>query len=471
MRILFWFRKDLRLDDNTGLHEAVQAANGDVVPFYTSESSILGREDMAGVRVQFVLDSLAALADDVAKTGSRLALTHGRSIDTVMQAARAVNADAVYWNDEYEPALRQRDDMVESALRTAGIRTERFHDRLLVPPGAVQNKSGEPFKVYTPFRKACELLPIGSPWPAVAKLAKHDLPDRKPAKLEQLGFELNAPAWPAGAKAAHERLQVFIENALDRYGDQRDFMAVDGTSQLSHHLRFGTISPRTIAHAVREAIGSRPGAAQKSLESYISELRWRDFYTHILYHFPHVVDGSFKLAFDALEWPGEDAWFDAWCNGMTGYPVVDAAMRQLKQTGWMHNRARMIVASFLTKDLQIDWRKGELHFMKHLVDGDPASNNGGWQWAASTGTDAQPTFRIFNPILQGKKFDPDGEYVRRYVPELAKLDAPYIHEPWEVDEKLLAAAGIRLGDTYPERIVDHFEQRDVALARYGAIKK
>lgn len=471
MRILFWFRKDLRLEDNTGLHEAVRAADGNVVPFYTSETAVLSRQDMAGVRVQFVLDSLAALAKDVEKIGSRLALTHGRAVDRVIHAAREVDADAVYWNDEYEPQLRKRDDVVETALRTEGIHVERFHDRLLVPPGAILNKSGEPFKVYTPFRRACEARLLPEPLPAVTKLAPHDLPHRRPARLVELGYTLNAPPYEAGEAVAKERLSTFVERALSDYGTKRDFMAVDGTSRLSHHLRFGTISPRTIAHAANEALASRGGSAGESLESYISELRWRDFYAHVLYHFPHVETGAFRKEFDDLDWPGEPEWFDAWCEGRTGYPIVDAAMRQLKETGWMHNRARMIVASFLTKDLHTDWRKGELHFMKRLIDGDLASNNGGWQWAASTGTDAQPSFRIFNPVLQGRRFDPDGQYVKRWVPELKNLGARHIHAPWELRHDMLGAAGIRLGETYPERIVDHLEQRDVALELYGAISR
>ena len=452
VRILFWFRKDLRLEDNVGLAQA--ARDGDVVPFYASEPSILSRSDIAATRVRFVLDSLQDLALACERGGSTLALDHGEAVETVLNAARAAQADAVYWNDEYEPALIRRDQAVELALRAAGIRVRRFHDRLLVPPGMVLNKAGEPFVVYTPFRKACEALPLPSPVPEVTQLAAHDLPRRPLATLQQLGFaEPAAERWPGGAAAAGKRLARFLERGLARYAEARDRPAAEASSRLSADLKFGTISVRTVAAAV-----SAHGAPA---EKFVAELRWRDFYAHVLFHFPHVEHGAFRREYDGLEWEGDPALFDAWRTGRTGYPIVDAGMRELLATGLMHNRVRMIVASFLTKDLLLDWRSGERHFMTHLVDGDLASNNGGWQWAAGTGTDAQPYFRIFNPQLQGEKFDPDGEYVRRWVPELAKVPPRFVHRPWE--------APLLAGD-YPERVVVHEDQRALALAMYGAVR-
>jgi len=451
VRILFWFRKDLRLDDNVGLAQA--AHDGDVVPFYASEPAILARPDIAPTRVRFVLDALHELAAACERAGSSLALAHGDATETVLQAARACSADAVYWNDEYEPSLRARDDAVERVLRAAGVRVRRFHDRLLVPPGMVMNQAGDPFVVYTPFRKACEALPLASPVSAVTRLAAHALPSRRIATLSQLGFEEPASErWRAGVS----RLDAFLKDGLPRYEAERDQPAADATSRLSADLRFGTISVRTVAARALER--GKQARCVPAAAKFVSELRWRDFYAHALFHFPHVEHGAFRREYDTLDWEGDPGWLDAWRNGMTGYPMVDAGMRELAATGYMHNRVRMIVASFLTKDLLLDWRLGERHFMRSLVDGDLANNNGGWQWAAGTGTDAQPYFRIFNPVLQGEKFDPDGAYVRRWVPELRDAPKRHVHRPWEA--KL----------DYPERIVVHEEQRALALAMYGAVR-
>lgn len=458
MRILFWFRKDLRLDDNTGLSEAVRDAAGNVVPFYASEPAILAHTDVAATRVRFVLDSLHALARDVERAGSRLGLDHGPATETVMRATRAAQADAVYWNDEYEPSLHTRDDAVERALREAGVAVRRFADRLLVPPGLIATAAGTPFVVFTPFRRACEALPVGRPLPAVARLAPHDLPHRALASLERLGFATTQERWPGGRDAAVERLERFVARGLPRYAAERDRPAAGAGSRLSADLRFGTISPRTVAAAAIDAAAGEPRLAAHAAK-LVSELRWRDFYAHILFHFPRVEHGAFRREYEAVRWDGDPAQFAEWREGRTGHPIVDAGMRELAATGFMHNRARMLVASFLTKDLRLDWRLGERHFMRTLVDGDPASNNGGWQWAASTGTDAQPYFRIFNPALQGKRFDPEGAYVRRWVPELARVPARWIHRPWELP------AAERPRD-YPAPIVDHAEARERALAMY-----
>ena len=452
MRILFWFRKDLRLSDNVGLHQA--SLDGDVVPFYASEPSLLARPDIAATRVRFVLGALADLSAACERAGSALALDHGEAVDTVLRAAQACRADAVYWNDEYEPSLRARDDAVERVLRAAGLRVRRFHDRLLVPPGMVLNKAGEPFVVYTPFRKACEALPLESPVPAVTRLVPHALPRRELASLSALGFEEPASApWPGGD------LDTFLKDRLPRYEDGRDIPAADATSRLSADLKFGTVSARTLASRALER--GKQARCVPAAAKFVSELRWRDFYAHVLFHYPHVENGAFRREYDALEWEGDPAFFDAWRDGRTGYPIVDAGMRELRATGYMHNRVRMIVASFLTKDLLLDWKLGERHFMRSLVDGDLANNNGGWQWAAGTGTDAQPYFRIFNPVLQGEKFDPDGAYVKQWVPELANVPARQVHKPWEVP---------MLAGDYPERVVVHEDQRALALAMYGGIR-
>ena len=468
MRILFWFRKDLRLDDNTALGEAARDARGNVVPFYASEPDILGRTDIAATRVRFVLDSLADLADGIEGCDSHLALDHGSATETVVRAAKASRADAVYWNDEYEPQLARRDNAVESALRREGIAVRRFHDRLLVPPGAVTTKEGKPFAVFTRFRQACEAFPLSEPLPRVRRFAPHDLPRIAIASLDQLGFATTQTPWPGGTKAARERVRQFVSRGLARYEDGRDRPADQVTARLSADLKFGTLSPRTVTSAVLMA-AQEDKRLRPSVDKFISELRWRDFYAHVLYHHPHVEGGAFRPRYDRIRWSGDLEHLTAWKTGRTGYPLVDAGMRELVATGFMHNRVRMIVASFLTKDLLLDWRLGERHFMQQLVDGDLASNNGGWQWAASTGTDAQPYFRIFNPSLQGERFDPAGAYVRRWLPELAGLPARWMHRPWEAPAQVLRDADVGLGVTYPSPIVDHVQQRDRAVAMYREV--
>ena len=473
MRILHWFRKDLRLDDNTALAEAARVAAGDVVPFYASDPAWFSRADVAPTRVRFVLGALAELSAAIAARGSRLALAHGDPADVLPRTARAAGADAVYWNDEYEPALCERDDRIERALHSAGLETKRFHDRLLVPPGFVLNGTGKPYTVYTPFRRACEALPVGTPHARVERLAPHTLPSPRLATLERLGFtEPDSAAWPAGESHAHRRLQRFLGGTgkepgagLACYATDRDLPAVPATSQLSADLKFGTIGIRRVAHGVLTA-AERDERLREHAAKFVHELRWRDFFAHVLWHFPHVEHGAFHRRYDGLRWQGADAHFEAWCAGRTGYPIVDAGMRELAATGFMHNRVRMIVASFLTKDLLIDWRRGERWFMTHLVDGDLASNNGGWQWAAGTGTDAAPYFRIFNPVAQGTRFDPVGRYVRRWCPELMLVTDDAIHRPWEAP-RALAEAGVTLGKDYPFPIVDHAEQRERALAMYA----
>ncbi|MEO5989709.1 MAG: deoxyribodipyrimidine photo-lyase [Candidatus Eisenbacteria bacterium] len=477
MRILHWFRKDLRLGDNTALSEACRDAGGDVVPFYMSEPAILGRPDMAAARVRFVLESLASLRADIEALGSSLGLGHGEAAQGVVRAARAARADAVYWNDEYEPQLRARDDAVEHALVAAGHGVRRFHDRLLAPPGLVATGAGTPFVVYTPFRRACEKHPLAEPHRRVTRLAQHGLPQHALATLAQLGFPETAVApWPAGETAANARLERFLDGidaatneGLAGYDTHRDFPAVHAVSRLSADLRFGTIGIRQVTQAARAAAHAVPRLA-KAVEKFVSELRWRDFYAQVMFHHPHCERGCFRPEYDALPWSGTPEQLDAWKQGRTGYPIVDAGMRELLATGFMHNRVRMLAASFLTKDLLIDWRQGERHFMQHLIDGDLANNNGGWQWAAGTGTDAAPYFRIFNPVSQGQRFDADGVYVRRWIPELSRLPAAKLHRPWEVGPLDLAASGVTLGETYPYPIVDHSAQRERALAMYAAVK-
>lgn len=474
VRIVHWFRKDLRLSDNTALHHAVQYAKGDVVPLYVGEPAILTRPDMCGRRVRFVLEALRALEKDVKSVGGKLILRHGDAAKIVAAVAREVGADAVYWNEEYEPALRARDRAVADALERQGTRCVRFHDRLLVAPGEVRTQEGKPFTVFTPFQRACLLVPQEEPLPRVVKLATARAETKPVARAEdllpKLGLEHGAGELPDAGEAAAKARWIRFAPRLAGYSEERDRMDVDGTSRLSIDLKFGTISPRTLAALVAAAAKDKP-AARKGAEKYVSEMRWRDFYAHVLFHFPHVEKRAFRPEYDSIRWEESTRYLEAWIEGRTGYPVVDAAMRCLRATGWMHNRARMIVASFLVKDLGLDWRHGERHFMRELLDGDLASNNGGWQWAASTGTDAAPYFRIFNPVLQGKKFDPDGAFVKKWIPELGGVPGDRIHAPWELTPIELAAAGVTLGKSYPKPVVDHGEARDRTMARFAAVKK
>jgi deoxyribodipyrimidine photo-lyase len=319
-------------------------------------------------------------------------------------------------------------------------------------------------------------LPFAEPHARVVAFGAHALSSPRLATLERLGFaKPDSAPWPAGEGAAHERLQRFLGRTgresgagFARYASDRDVPSAAATSRLSADLKFGTLGIRRLAHDVLAAATGDARHAP-SASKFVQELRWRDFYAHVLWHFPHVERSAFRPEYDALRWRSSDAEFAAWCAGRTGYPIVDAGMRELAATGLMHNRVRMLVASFLTKDLLLDWRRGERWFMTHLVDGDLASNNGGWQWAAGTGTDAAPWFRVFNPLIQGTRFDPRGAYVRLWCPELARLPDAFVHRPWEAPPLLLAEAGVTLGEDYPFPIVDHAERRERALAMYAAV--
>ncbi len=463
--LIHWFRRDLRLRDNTALLKAAEAAGGAVVPVFIFDDAIIRGRFASPARTQFLLDSLAALDAELRALGLYLVLRRGEPLPTLIRLLRETGAGGVMWNRDYTPYAIQRDSVIKRELRAAGYRAESCKDAVIFEMNEIATAEGRPYTVYTPYAKRWRArfasdpahvqgmprlvaipLPASEPLPAVTDL----LPDA-PVTL---------PRFPTGETVALDALERFVRGPLADYATARDLLAVPGTSRLSPYLRFGVISPRQCVAAARAA---PPGPGP---ESWIGELIWRDFYVQVLYHFPHALRGSFKPAFDRIAWPNDPELFAAWQTGQTGYPIVDAAMRQLQQEGWMHNRARMIVASFLTKDLLIDWRWGERHFMRWLIDGDPAANNGGWQWAAGTGTDAQPYFRIFNPVSQGQKFDPDGVYVRRYLPELARVPTRYIHAPHTMPGAEQIRAGVQIGRDYPTPIVDHATQRARALALY-----
>jgi deoxyribodipyrimidine photo-lyase len=375
-------------------------------------------------------------------------------------------ADVLTFNRDYGPYARRRDARVREAASKAGVQVREFKDRVIFEAAELRNQQGRPYLVYTPYRRAWHARfeqdpeePQRSPrLPRPVKVTgRNVLPS-----AADLGLEDDATDLPsAGEEAARRRLRRFLEGPVEEYARRRDLPGVDGTSRLSPYLRLGAISIRTCVHAALRLIEERR-EARGGARKWIDELVWREFYHAVLEDHPHVLRRSLKPEFDRVRWNRDDAGFAAWCAGLTGYPFVDAGMRQLAATGWMHNRVRMVVASFLVKDLLIDWRRGEVFFMQRLVDGDPASNSGGWQWAASTGTDAQPYFRIFNPVTQGERFDPDGRYVREFVPELRDVPTRFIHKPWTAPEP---------PGHYPPPIVDHAERRTEALRRFEQARK
>lgn len=437
---LFWFRRDLRLADNTALHHALRD-HGAVVPVFVFDPAILASPDVGARRVATIIACLESLDKNLRHLGGRLIVRRGEPLAQLRALAGETGAKALYWNTDYESYARKRDARVADWAQSAGLAVHTFDDQCLHAPGTVLKKDGTPYTVFTPFSRAWLEKPSPRPLPrpkavSVPATAKSD-PLPSP---DELKHPVDIPLPPAGERAALDTLKAFIKNHVGAYKSQRDLPALDATSRLSPHLRFGTISARTVLAAAEQARADKAGPPAE-INIFINELIWRDFYKHILHHFPHVETGSFRPEYDAIQWPNDKSLFQAWCEGRTGYPIVDAAMRQLNQTGWMHNRLRMITASFLTKDLLVDWRWGERYFMKQLLDGDLAANNGGWQWAAGTGTDAQPYFRIFNPASQTEKFDPEERFIRQYVPE---LDTP----------------------AYPRPVVSHAAQRVKALALY-----
>ena len=462
MRTVCWLRSDLRLDDNRALCDAAASASELAVLFVLDER-LLASDRTGAPRVRFLLDCLERLGADLAARGSRLVLRRGDPVGEIGRVLDETRAERIVWNRDYSPFAKARDAAALAAAAKRGVRAESFKDRVAYESGEVLTKEGRPFAVYTPYRNAWRLRFSHAP-EEPERLAKLPPPIEGLASLalpsaDELGFGGDETRIPTGGEAAAQRrLATFLEKQVAGYAEARDLPARDGTSRLSPYLRFGAISVRRCLAAAFERARERHG--RESVQKWIDELVWRDFYAAILDRNPHVTRGAHRREYDAVRWNDDPAAFRAWCRGETGYPLVDAGMRQLAETGWMHNRVRMVAASFLVKDLLLDWRTGERFFYQRLVDGDPASNNGGWQWSASTGTDAQPWFRIFNPVAQGRKFDPDGSYVRRYVPELAHCEDDFVHAPWKAESPPRG---------YPAPIVDHAARRAEALRRFEAV--
>ena len=476
--VIVWFRDDLRLADNRALAAAV-ATGQPVLAIYVFDEDSPGIRPLGGASRWWLHHSLAALGADLTRLGTALHIYRGAAGVLVPKLATAANASAIFWSRRYGAAERAIDTAVKSALRDAGIAAESCSDHLLVEPWEIKTKAGEPFKVFTPFWRTVRTrgdpsAPAGKP-KRTSAAGPPTAP--KPVALDSLGLLPTKPDWSGGLRAtwtpgeagARKQLSQFIANRLSAYAAGRDRPDLGATSGLSPHLRFGEIGPRQVWHAVARAAedGSAPhGDAEK----FLSELGWREFYYHLLFHHPDLATANFDTRFDAFPWLKNAKALHAWQRGRTGYPIVDAGLRELWHTGAMHNRVRMIAASFLIKHLLGDWRQGEQWFWDTLVDADPANNAASWQWVAGSGADAAPYFRIFNPVLQGAKFDPEGTYVRRWVPELAKLPDKHIHQPWDAPAAVLEAAGMTLGRDYPHPIIALDEGRARALAAFDRIK-
>ena len=475
--ILLWHRHDLRLADHPALCWA--AKKGCVVPVYIFENS--APHPMGAASKWWLHEALRDLANSYKQFGIDLILRRGSVGEVLLALAEETDARSITWTRSYEPASWQNDQDLENTLKVNGLEVKIHGGYTLFEPERIHTNGGTPFKVFTPFSKACFSAPdVGAPLSVPDRLqgtisvATDSLDDWSLVPRKAVWPESLAANWIVGEKAAHEKLHYFIENILSNYKTGRDRPDHDYTSRLSPYLHFGQISPRQVWARLRYLDVQLPQSGG-NIERYLLELLWREFSWHLIHNFPSMLKHPLNPAFKNFPWKEDETGLVAWQKGLTGYPIVDAGMRQLWQTGWMHNRVRMIVASFLIKDLLIDWRQGMSWFWDTLVDADLGSNTASWQWVAGCGADAAPYFRIFNPVLQGLKFDPHGDYVRRYIPELGKLDTAYIHEPWKAPLSALSEAGISLGTTYPRPIIDHARARERALAalahcRHGTLQ-
>lgn len=467
-RSLVWFRRDLRDYDHAALYHALKSSN-QVYCAFIFDTDILDKlADRHDRRVEFIWESVSELKHALQSHGGDLIVLHGRAAELIPQLAATLEAGAVFTNHDYEPATINRDSIVSQKLSIHSIDFHHFKDQVIFEKDEVLSQSGKPYSVFTPYKNMWlknisdfYLQPYATE-PYLFKLAPAQTAYQHIPSLEEMHFQrtnLSDMKLPTGMHGGKQLFDDFLQR-IAKYKEARDFPGIKGVSYLSVHLRFGTVS---IRHLARTAYNTGGIGAQ----AWLSELIWRDFYFQILHHRPDIAQGkAFKSEFESLAFPNNASHFQAWCDGKTGYPLVDAAMRQLNSTGFMHNRLRMVAASFLVKDLLIDWRWGERYFAEKLIDFDLSANNGGWQWAASTGCDAQPWFRIFNPVTQSERFDPQGKFIRKYVPELANCADKEIHAPWLMPDDRQKTIGVTIGNDYPQPIVDHSRQRELALALY-----
>jgi len=470
---IVWFRRDLRLSDNPALSAAL-ARSAAVVPVYIVDAEAEGGDPPGESQRLWLHRSLVELDRVLRAAGSRLVLRQGPSLQALRDLAGQTGATGVFWNRIFEPAAGKRDANVARGLAEGGWKAESFNGSLLFEPGDVHTSGGGPYRVFTPFWNRCRSLPEPSPplpapktvpgpvsWPQSLPLGDLFSRDGKAG--------VRAEGSP-GEKGADSLLVRFLDEALPGYPENRDRPDIAGTSRLSPHLHFGEISPRQVWHAVSARRMADPaGEVERGAEGFLRQLGWREFAHHLLGHFPRTPDAPLRGEFAAFPWRVDEEGLSAWQRGKTGYPIVDAGMRELLGTGWMHNRVRMIVASFLVKDLLLPWQEGARWFLDKLVDADLANNSLGWQWVAGCGADASPFFRVFNPVGQGKRYDPQGDYVRRWVPELANLPAKWIHNPWQAPKGVLSPAGIVPGETYPRPLVDHAAARERAISAWKSL--
>ena len=464
-RALVWFRRDLRDFDHAALYHALKRSRQVVCAFIFDRDILDALPDPADRRVEFIHASVTELQQALQARGGGLVVRHGVARDEIVQLAADLQTEAVFFNHDDDPAALARDAAVEAALRARDIAVHHSKDAVIFEREDVLTAGGTPYSVFTPYKNAWlkRLTPFDlQAYPVEAYAGRLAPQSSAIPRLPDMGFEptnLAELRLPTGMSGGAQLFEDFLDR-IDRYQALRDFPAQNGPSYLSVHLRFGTVSIRQLAAAAWQRGG-------RGAQTWLSELIWRDFYHQILWHRPDVASGhSFKRQYDALPWPNPPGHFEAWCEARTGYPLVDAAMRQLNQTGYMHNRLRMVTASFLTKDLLVDWRLGEKYFADKLIDFDLAANSGGWQWAASVGCDAQPWFRIFNPVTQSERFDAEGHFIRRYLPELARVAEQFIHAPWTMPAAEQQRVGCVIGRDYPLPIVDHAVQRGQALALF-----
>ncbi|WP_186115980.1 cryptochrome/photolyase family protein [Burkholderia gladioli] len=477
---IVWFRDDLRVTDNPALVRAAESGRPFVCVYVLERE---GTRPLGGAARWWLDGALRSLDASLAGHGGRLLVLEGDERETIAALAEELDAGAVYWNRRYDGIARETDGALKRSLKEAGIEAESFNGALLREPWELQTGSGGAFQVFTAYwRAALKSGDVSAPLAEPSTWRFHALPAslaRRALKIDALGLLPTRPDWAGGLReawvpteeAALELLERFLDKKIRGYGEARDRPDRPATSRLSPYLRFGQLSARQVWHAAMAAAREGGAAVAADIEKFVSELGWREFDTSLLYHFPELPTRNYRERFDTMPWRDDEAGFTAWCRGRTGYPLVDAGMRELWTTGWMHNRVRMVVASFLIKHLLIDWRAGERWFWDTLVDADIANNSANWQWVAGCGADAAPYFRIFNPVTQGRKFDPEGDYVRRWVPELARLPADAIHEPWRAKPIVLEAAGVVLGQTYPEPIVDHDAARQRALGALELTKR
>jgi deoxyribodipyrimidine photo-lyase len=470
--VLFWHRRDLRVSDSIGLGRACDT-NPRVVGMFCFDRAILANDNIAPARVAYLVGCLKSLAQDYLQAGSQLLFVDGDPVEKIPHLASALQARSVYWHHDVEPYAKTRDNRVAAALAAKNIEVHTAWDRLLHDPTSIETGNKQPYTVFTPYWRNWNSR--SKPTPVEVKLPKSELTPTEQAALTQLptidlptaqdlGFRWDNPlTLEPGTSAAERELAAFCHRSIYEYDVQRNYPASSGTSGLSAALVFGAIGIRTVWAATTAAMAEASSdEARAGITTWQQELGWREFYQQALYHFPSLAQGAYRDHFKHFPWKNDETQFQAWCQGKTGYPIVDAAMRQLNQTGWMHNRCRMIVASFLTKDLIIDWQWGEKYFMQHLIDGDLSANNGGWQWSASSGMDPKP-LRIFNPYTQAQKFDPKGDYVRHWVPELSSVDTKLI-----LSGDILPLTRHRLG--YPLPIVEHSQQQRLFKELYASVK-